>query len=204
MKSAITIILAALFSSIMPASHVFGYGYKIQEDPLIKIFKAVVFHVKESDWDQISREIDAIDDRIKDIDLIFGIDLAPQLIESIDKKDVQMLIKNMANLVFLAIREKFYWNQTEGLEINMKAKVRLRLAEEYYVTLLSGNARVFDQKNRTNINDEIYQRFAEARSTLGSLGFFGVGAIRPDLEKFISITNDIEEKIIEIFPYFKR
>lgn len=203
MRQFISIVFAVFLCLSMLIIPVFGYGYKKEEDPLIKGFKAVVFYGKEENWNQIKYESETLNDRVKDVNIIFGVDLLPQLNESIEKKDFQSLIKNMANLIFLAIREKFYWNTTEQLKIYIKAKVRLRLAEEYYVTLLAGNVREFDLRNGTSINDEIFQKFAETHKTLGSLGFFGVGAAEPDLGRFVSITNEIEEKIKTVFLYFK-
>jgi len=86
--------------------------------------------------------------------------------------------------------------------LHNKAKVRLRLAEEYYTKLLSGNVRSYDLKNGSNINALIYQLFIKGHKSIGSLGFFGVGGINPDLEKFSEITNKIKENLLTVFPYF--
>ncbi len=197
------VIIATLIILSFADLDVYAYGYKKQDDPLIKVFKSVVYHGKLNDWDMISKEIDSINDRISDINNLFGIDLSPKLKDAVDKENMQDMAKNMACLVFLAMREKFYWNTQEELKIYAKSRVRLRLAEEYFVTLLSGNVRVYDAKNKTTVNSEIYQNFAEARKTLGSLGFFGVGSIKPDLDKFVSISADIEQQLVKVFPYFK-
>ena len=77
-------------------------------------------------------------DRIEDVRILFEVDLKPRLEAGISQHNFQEVIKAMANLVFLAIREKFYWNLTEDLRMFARANVRTRLAEEYYTLLLSG------------------------------------------------------------------
>ena len=109
----------------------------------------------------------------------------------------------MANLVFLAIREKYYWNISEGLRMFTRAKIRLRLADEYYTLLLSGNVRRYDKLNGTRFHEAIFNKFTEARKTLGSLGFLGAGAVSPRLKDFEIATKEIEQKLLIVFPYFE-
>src|SRR5574340_435758 len=108
----------------------FGYGYAKEEDPLIKVFKAVIFYGRQANWSKVTTEINSINDRIEDIHRIFKIDFKPRIDQSIQQQDFHALVNQMANLVFLAIREKFYYNRQEKLEIFIRSKVRLRLAEE--------------------------------------------------------------------------
>ena len=204
MRSYLTITVTYLLIITLQTTPLFAYGYNSEEDPLLKVFKDVVYYSKKGDWNKISEQIDTINDRVNDVNIIFNIDLAQEINEAINKQNFQTLIKHMAKLVFLAIGEKFYWNEMEKLQIHFKAKVRLRLAEEYYITLLAGNVRAYDLKNGTNLHDLIYQMFINTRKTIGSIGFFGMGAIKPDLEKFVKITDKIKKDLLTVFPYFKR
>ena len=97
----------------------------------------------------------------------------------------------------------FIGTLTENLRIFGRANVRLRLAEEYYTMLLSGNVRRYDSLNGTKLHDEIFNKFAEARKTLGSLGFLGAGAVNPRPDGFLIITKEIEQKLLLVFPYFE-
>jgi len=181
-----------------------GYGYKRNDDPIITVFKSVVFYGKKSDWVRVKADIDTISDRVDDVKNIFAVDLRPRLNAGLSQHNFQEVIKAMANLVFLAIREKFHWNSSEGLRMFTRAKVRLRLADEYYTLLLSGNVRRYDKLNGTKFHDEIFNNFTEARKTLGSLGFLGAGAVSPRPREFERITKEIEQKLLIVFPYFER
>ena len=180
-----------------------GYGYKKNDDPIITVFKSVIFYGKKSDWERIKADIDTISDRIDDVKNIFAVDLRPGLNAGLSQHNFQEVVKIMANLVFLTIKEKYYWNISEGLHMFTRAKVRLRLADEYYNLLLSGNVRKYDKLNGTKYHDEIFNKFTEARNTLGSIGFLGAGAVSPRLKEFETVTKDIEQKLLIVFPYFE-
>ena len=180
-----------------------GYGYKKNDDPIITVFKSVIFYGKKSDWERINTDIDTISDRIDDVKNIFAVDLRPELNAGLSQHDFQKVVKVMANLVYLTIKEKYYWNISEGLRMFTRAKVRLRLAGEYYTLLLSGNVRKYDKLNGTKYHDEIFNKFTEARNTLGSTCFLGAGAVRPKLKDFEIVTKDIEQKLLIVFPYFE-
>ena len=180
-----------------------GYGYKKNDDPIITVFKSVIFYGKKSDWERIKTDIDTISDRIDDVKNIFAVDLRPELNAGLSQHDFQKVVKVMANLVYLTIKEKYYWNISEGLRMFTRAKVRLRLAGEYYTLLLSGNVRKYDKLNGTKYHDEIFNKFTEARNTLGSIGFLGAGAVSPRLKEFETVTKDIEQKLLIVFPYFE-
>lgn len=195
------ILFISLSAVIQSTAH--GYGYAKEEDPLIRVFKAVVFYGRQGDWEKVSHEVTTISDRIADVSAIFNIDLMPEINHAIQKQDFQSLTKHMANLVFFAIREKFYYNIQEKLAIFVRSKVRLGLAEEYYLTLLAGNVRNYDVRHKTTLHENIYQRFVKARGTLGSMGFFGAGAMQPDIKKFETLTQEIENLLFRAFPYFK-
>ncbi len=180
-----------------------GYGYKKNDDPIITVFKSVIFYGRKGDWKRIKADIDTISDRIDDVKNIFGVDLRPGLNTGLSQHDFQKVVKIMANLVFLTIKEKYYWNISEGLRMFTRAKVRLRLADEYYTLLLSGNVRKYDKLNGTEYHEEIFDKFTEARNTLGSSGFLGAGAVSPRLKDFETVTKDIEQKLLIVFPYFE-
>ncbi len=180
-----------------------GYGYKRNEDPIITVFKSVIFYGRKDDWARVESDINTISDRVDDIRNLFDVDLKPRLDAGISQHKFQEVVKAMANLVFIAIREKFHWNLTEDLRIFGRANVRLRLAEEYYNMLLSGNVRRYDSRNGTKLHDELFNKFVEARKTLGSLGFLGAGAVRPRPDGFLIITKEIEQTLLLVFPYFE-
>lgn len=175
----------------------------MNEDPIITVFKSVIFHGRKGEWERVEVDINNINDRIDDVRNLFEVDLRLQLEEGVYQQDFQKVIKAMANLVYLAIREKFYWNLTENLRMFARANVRVRLAEEYYTLLLSGNVRKYDSLNGTNIHDALFNKFKEVRKTLGSLGFLGAGAVSPRQDEFLAITREIEQKLLLVFPYFQ-
>ena len=180
-----------------------GYGYKRNEDPIITVFKSVIFNGKKSDWERVKTDIDIISDRLDDVKNIFAVDLRSGLNDGLSQHNFQEVVKVMANLVFLSIKEKYYWNMSEGLRMFTRAKVRLRLADEYYTLLLSGNVRRYDQLNGTKFHEEIFNKFTDARNALGSIGFLGAGAVSPKLDDFETATKEIEQKLLIVFPYFE-
>ncbi len=180
-----------------------GYGYGRNEDPIITVFKSVIFYGRKNDWARVESDTNTISDRINDVRNIFEINLKPKLDAGISQHNLQEVIKVMANLVFLAMREKYYWSLTENLRMFARANVRLRLAEEYYTLLLSGNVRRYDKLNGTKFHDEIFNKFSEAKKSLGSIGFFGAGAVSPRQKEFERITKEIEERLLIVFPYFE-
>lgn len=204
MKKIVCICLIFFFCHpFLTQKCVHGYGYAKEEDPLIKVFKSIIFYGRQSNWSKVAAEVDIINDRITDVYTIFKVDLRPRIESAVQQKDFQTLANHMANLVFLAIREKFYYNRREKLEIFTRSKVRLGLAEEYYLTLLAGNVRNYDVRHKTNLHEEIYNRFVKARNTLGSMGFLGAGAVKPVLKDFEIVTREIETLLLQAFPYFE-
>lgn len=195
------ILLLSLLITMQNNAH--GYGYAKEEDPLVKVFKAVVFYGRQANWEKVSGEVNTISDRIADIYAIFKIDLRPEIDQAIQDQNFQSLTNHMANLVFFAIREKFYYNLQEKLAIFIRSKVRLGLAEEYYLTLLAGNVKNYDIRHKTTLHEDLYHRFVKARETLGSMGFLGAGAIQPDVQKFEILTKEIESFLCTAFPYFR-
>ncbi len=196
----VTFFLLAI--AICPRSSM-GYGYGRNEDPIITVFKSVIFYGKKNDWARVESDTDTISDRIDDVRTLFEVNLKPKLDAGISQHNFQEVIKVMVNLIFLAIREKYYWNLSENLRMFERANVRLRIAEEYYTLLLSGNVRRYDKLNGTKFHDEIFNKFSEAKKSLGSTGFLGAGAVSPRPKEFKTITKEIEEKLLIVFPYFE-
>lgn len=196
-------LLLFLGLSYLGQNSALGYGYAEEEDPLIKTFKAVILYGRQADWPKVATAVNSISDRIIDIHKIFKTDLHPMIEHAIQHQDFQTLANQMANLVFFAIREKFYYNQQERLEIFVRSKVRLRLAEEYYLKLLAGNVREYDIRHKTRLHEGIYARFVKARDTLGSAGFLGTGAVKPKVKDFETLTKEIEALLLQAFPYFE-
>lgn len=180
-----------------------GYGYGRNEDPIITVFKSVIFYGKKNDWERVESDTNTISDRINDVRNLFDVNLKPKLDKGISQHNFQEVVKVMANLVFLAIREKYYWNLTENLSMFERANVRLRLTEEYYTLLLSGNVRRYDNLNGTAFHEKIFNRFSEAKISLGSIGFLGAGAVSPRPKEFERVTKEIEQKLLIVFPYFE-
>ncbi len=197
-------ILIIVFLAIIICPKVsLGYGYKKNEDPLITVFKSVIFYGRKGDWAKVKSDINSISDRIDDVKTLFDVDLRPKFNTGLAQQNFQEVVNAMANLTFLAIREKYYWNLAENLQMFTRAKVRLRIAEEYYTMLLAGNVRRYDKLNDTKIHDKIFNKFSEAKKTLGSIGFLGAGAVSPKPGKFKMITKEIEKKLLMVFPYFE-
>ncbi|MCF6148155.1 MAG: hypothetical protein E3K37_05800 [Candidatus Kuenenia sp.] len=198
------IIVLCFFAGIVLSTEKsgYGYGYKREEDPLITSFKTIIFHGKQDNWSMVRSEIENIDDRINDINTIFNVDFKPLFTITLQEQNFRNLCNQMATLVFFAIKEKFYYNQKENLKIFVRAKVRLRLAEEYYTTLLAGNVLAYDERHATSLHKEIIEKFADLRNTIGSTGFLGTGAKEPNTYEFNKIAGEVESLLLKAFPYF--
>ncbi|NUN24241.1 MAG: hypothetical protein HUU09_12385 [Candidatus Jettenia caeni] len=202
-KTASICFILLLSLSILSQHSAHGYGYAREEDPLIQAFRAIIFYGRQANWSKVTAEVNSISDRIADIHKVFKIDLKPRIEHAIQQRDFQIMVNHMANLIFLAIREKFYYNRQERLEIFVRSKVRLRLAEEYYSILLAGNVRDYDIRHKTKLHESIYYRFADARNTLGSMGFLGAGTVKPNVKNFEILAKEIEDFLLQAFPYFE-
>ena len=197
------ILIIVFFAIIICPKVSVGYGYKKNEDPLITVFKSVIFYGRKGDWAKVKSDINSISDRIDDVKTLFDVDLRPKFDTGLAQQNFQEVVNAMANLTFLAIREKYHWNLVGNLQMFTRAKVRLRIAEEYYTTLLAGNVRRYDKLNDTKIHDRVFNKFSEAKKTLGSIGFLGAGAVSPKPGEFKMITKEIEKKLLMVFPYFE-
>lgn len=191
------------FIFIFTCSSVYGYGYKKAEDPLLKSFKSAIVNGKAGNWGKVAVEIKSLNWQIVELRDELNKDLGPKLHEALLAEDIQELANYLANLVFLSIEQKFYWNNKEKLADYDKAKARLYSAEVYYDEVLEGNVMKYDKRYGTELHEEIEDLFIEARKALGSPGLFGVGQKPPQPERFKVLTAEIEERLLSVFPFFE-
>ena len=180
-----------------------GYGYGTgAEDPLIKAFQNVVKDGKTGNWPKVSQHVKGIEVPLKNLKEYFKIDLQTKLEAGIRSQDIQVVVKSMAHLIFLAIKEKFYWNLKENLSDPAASLSRLKLAKRYYTDILMGNVKNLDGRHQSNLNESILAEFENSFKALGNPGVFGMGAIPPKPDEFKESTLRIEGKILKAFPYF--
>jgi len=191
------------FLILLSPSKVLGYGYTKEEDPLLKSTKKAILYGKRGEWDRVAKEIKALSWQIEELKVDFHMDMGPILEKALKSKNMQKLAKALANLTYLALIQKFYWNAKEKLKRYVPAKARLYSAEIYYTEILHGNVRKYDHRNGTEFHREIMERFKAARWTLGSPGLFGVGARPPEPKRFKELALQIMERIEKVYPYFQ-
>jgi hypothetical protein len=118
------------------------------------------------------------------------------------------MIQAWANLVYLALLQKFYWNLEEHLGDYHKARARLEAAQTYYEVALAGNVKRHDEERRArdpkapSRHEDILRRFAAARDALGSPGLFGSGARPADPAAFRAAVVGIAGHLRAAFPGF--
>ncbi|MBI1987729.1 MAG: hypothetical protein HYS70_05230 [Nitrospinae bacterium] len=199
-----SVLLCWVLFSLFPVPGAWGYGYGAgAEDPLIKGFADVVREGRAGSWDRLARVLNDLEVPLRNFKSYFGQDLRPRIEAAIQARDFQRMVKGMAHLVFLGIREKFYWNLKENLRDPAASLARLKMARRYYAEILMGNVKAFDSRHQTNLNQAILNDFELAFKALGSPGAFGVGVIPSKPEEFKSLAARIEERILQAYPYFK-
>lgn len=196
-------LLVIAYCLLPITSPAYGYGYKQAEDPLLNGFKSAVVNGKAGNWEMVAIDIKGLDWQIVELKDELNKDLSPKLQGALASKDMQELAKYLANLVFLSIEQKFYWNNKEKLTDYDKAKARLYSAEVYYDEILEGNVMKHDKKNGTKLHEEIKGLFIEVRKTLGSPGLYGFGQKPPQPERFKGLTVEIEKRLLLVFPFFE-
>ncbi len=72
------ILVIVFFAIIICPKVSVGYGYKRNEDPLITVFKSVIFYGRKGDWAKVKSNINSIRDRIDDVNTLFDVDLRPK------------------------------------------------------------------------------------------------------------------------------
>lgn len=131
------------------------------------------------------------------------VDFLPKLSESIKKKDRRLVIVRWANLVYLALKQKFFWNEKEELKDFTKAKARLAAARYYYDIALAGNVRRYDKKRKSQIHKEILKLFEQLRSQIGRPAVLGNSSVAADPKGFKKNSAALVKKLDTVFPYFK-
>lgn len=190
-------------SVIIPlAFFLLGYGYTREEDPLLKGVKLAILHARKNQWDKVKEDIEKLSWQVEELRGDIKVDIAPLLQETIGRQDLDEFAKGLLNLVYLALVQKFFWNQKESLSRYVPAKARLYSAETYYQEILAPTVRQYDFRMEKNFHRQITDFFKHLPNALGSPGLFGLGAKAPDLRTFNQLTREIEERLKGIFPYF--
>ena len=190
------------FMIIYLAFFLLGYGYTREEDPLLKGVKLAILHAKQKQWDKVGKDIKSLSWQIEELRGDIKVEIGPLLQEVVATQDLAQLGKGLLNLVYLALIQKFYWNQQERLTRYIPDKARLYSAELYYQEILAPTVRQYDAQTGRNFHREITDYFKYLPRTLGSPGLFGIGAKAPDLQTFSQQAREIEVRLKEIFPYF--
>lgn len=196
-------VFLLLFTYLSFGSVAYGYGYKKVEDPLLKSFKSAIVNGRLGNWDQVAVDIENLDWQLVELKEELSKDLKPRFKEALKARSIQSLANCLANMVFLSIVQKFYWNNREKLANYDSAKARIYSAEVYYSEILESNVMKYDKANGTRRHEEIKGLFVEAQKVLGSPGLFGVGEKPPQPGKFKELSVKIEKKILSVFPFFE-
>lgn len=189
-----------------------GYGYTREEDPLLKAFDAAVRAARQRRFDVARAQVDAITWQVVELrgadDL--RVDVGPLLAAAHGPGATEAgVIAAWANLVYLALLQKFHWNLREQVADYHKARARLESAWAYYEIALAGNVRQHDAERRRQApdapsrHDDLVRRFEAARAALGSPGLFGVGARDPDPKAFREAVLAIAGHLRAVFRDFQ-
>jgi hypothetical protein len=187
---------------IINPTALFGYGYSRADDPLIKSFKNAVRAARKDNWGIVSKETNAVKWQLDELKGDLQIDFLPRLKESTEKKDQRLVIIRWVNLVYLGLKQKFYWNLKEDLKDFNKAKARLAAARFYYEVALAGNVRRYDQKRKTQNHKEILGLYDKLRTDLGRPTIFGKSSVAADPKDFALSSKALVDKLDKVFPYF--
>jgi len=179
-----------------------GYGYTREEDPLLKGVKRAILHARLNQWEKVEEDVERLSWQVEELREDIQVDIGPLLQKVVASRDLKELGKGLLNLVYLALIQKFFWNQKEKLTRYIPAKARLYSAEIYYQEILAPTVRRYDARTGKNLHREITERFKSLPKTLGSPGLFGMGARPPDLESFQRLAREIEDRLNEIFVSF--
>ncbi|MDF1662141.1 MAG: hypothetical protein P1V97_10235, partial [Planctomycetota bacterium] len=194
-----------LFLSLLLAPHpCMAYGYSRSADPLIKSFKSAVRATRKDDWSTVQGEFKAVKWQLDELKGDLKVDFGTLLKDSIDKKNKRLIIVRWANLIYLALKQKFYWNNQEQLNNFQKAKARLAAAKFYYEVALAGNVRRYDKSKKTSLHSEIVKLFDQLRGQLGRPAVLGTKSIAADPSAFKKDSTLVVSKLKRVFPYFEQ
>lgn len=182
----------------------FAYGYSRSADPLIKSFKSAVRATRKDDWSTVQSEFKAVKWQLEELKGDVKVDFSEILKGSIDKKDKRLTIIRWVNLIYLALKQKFHWNNEEKLQDFQKAKARLAAAKFYYEVALAGNVRRYDKSKKTTLHSTILKLFDQLRGQLGRPAVLGTKSIAADPIAFKKDTAILLSKLKQVFPYFEQ
>lgn len=201
--------LQVLLLAVASAGPAFGYGYTREEDPLLRAFEAAVRAARTGDVAAATAQVDAVRWQTDELKDDVRVDFGPTLRRAHEKGATEAgIVQAWANLVYLALLQKFHWNLKEQLGDYHKARPRLEAAQAYYEAALAGNVRRHDEERRKadprapSRHDDILARFAAARQALGSPGLFGSGARAADPAAFRTAVVGIAGHLRVVFPGF--
>lgn len=202
------VIALALLAALAPP-RASGYGYTREADPLLKAFEAAVRAARQGDVAAARARITDVKWQTDELAQDVKVDLAPALARAHAQGSTEAgIVQAWANLVYLALLQKFHWNLKEGLADPVKARARLESARIYYEVALAGNVRRLDEERRKrdpaapSRHDDILRRFTAARDALGSPGLFGAGARAADPAAFKAAVVGIAGHLRAAFPAF--
>ena len=196
-------MVLGLVAILTPAS-LFGYGYSRDDDPLLKSFRKAVVSARKKDWKELEKATEEVTWQTDELATDFGIKFHAALVKAARAKSAKAAILKWANLVDLALRQKFYWNLKEKLADFPKSKARLAAARYYYDMVLAGNVKRFDKSRKTTLNKEIEALFDRARTELGRPAIIGTGSRAADPKAFRKSAAAILKRLDQVFPYFTR
>jgi hypothetical protein len=191
------------------AGQAHGYGYTREEDPLLRAFEAAVRAARAGDFGTATAQVDVVRWQTDELKGDVRVDFGPSLRKAHGEGATEAgIVQAWANLVYLALLQKFHWNLQESLADYHKARPRLEAAQAYYEAALAGNVRRHDEERRKldprapSRHDDIVARFAAARQALGSPGLFGSGARPADPAAFRAAVVGIAGHLRAVFPGF--
>lgn len=190
--------------ALTSSERAWAYGYTRDDDPLLKSFKRAVIAARQSDWPAVDTQIKAVKWQLDELDKELGLDLTPALDKARGSKNSRDVIISWANLVYMALRQKFFWNLKEQLADFNKAKSRLSAARYYYEVVLAGNVRRYDKKRGTAYAKELEGLYSTARSQLGRPSVMGTASVSADPDGFQKTSDRILAILDRIFPYFSK
>lgn len=203
----LTLLLALALASASGEAH--GYGYTREEDPLLKSFEVAIRAARQGDLEVAAGQIPAVRWQTNELKNDVRVDFEPALRRAHGAGATEAgVVQAWANLVYLALLQKFYWNLQEQVGDYHKARARLEAAQAYYEIALAGNVRRHDEERRArdpkapSRHDDIMRRFAAARDALGSPGLFGSGSRPADPAAFRAAVVGIAGHLRAVFPGF--
>lgn len=202
-------VLRAAVLLLLLAGSALGYGYTREEDPLLIAFEAAVRAVRQGEVGTATEQIQAVRWQTDELKDDVRVDFEPHLRKAHAEGATEAgMVQAWANLVYLALLQKFYWNLQEQVGDYHKARARLEAAQTYYEVALAGNVKRHDEERRRvdpkapSRHEDIVRRFAAARDALGSPGLFGSGARPADPAAFRAAVVGIAGHLRAAFPGF--